>query len=67
MGKLTASQRKQIPQKDFALPSGRYPIENETHARNALARVSQFGTEREKVIVRERVRNKYPNIKIVGK
>jgi hypothetical protein len=62
MAKLTASARKKIPAKSFALPGGRYPIEDESHARNALSRVSQFGDEREKTIVRERVKRKYPNI-----
>lgn len=51
-----------MPQTEFALPEGRYPINDENHARNALARVSQFGNEREKVIVRERVKRKFPHI-----
>lgn len=67
MSKLTTKQRNALPDSDFALGSGHYPIENESHARNALARVSQFGSEREKVIVREKVKRKYPNINVGGK
>lgn len=62
MAKLTAAARKRIPAKDFALGKGRYPIENASHARNALARVSQFGTPAEKAKVRAAVHAKYPGI-----
>jgi predicted kinase len=30
-----------MPQSEFALPGGRYPVEDKNHARNALARASQ--------------------------
>ena len=43
---------------------GSYPIPDESHARNALARVSQHGSEAEKAKVRRAVAAKYPNIKI---
>lgn len=62
MSKLTAAARKKIPSKDFALGAGRYPIEDASHARNALARVSQFGTSSEKAKVRAAVHRKYPGI-----
>jgi hypothetical protein len=62
MSKLTAAARKAIPKKDFALPGGRYPIEDASHARNALARVSQHGSSEEKAKVRSAVHRKYPNI-----
>ncbi len=40
--KLTAKKRKQLAASQFALKSERkYPIENESHARNAKARASQ--------------------------
>jgi hypothetical protein len=60
--KLTAKARKRIPKKNFALPGGRYPINDANHARNALARVSQHGTPEEKARVRAKVHNKYPGI-----
>lgn len=62
-GKLTAKSRAEIPQKNFALPGGRYPIEDANHARNALARVSQHGSPEEKAEVRSKVEHKYPGIK----
>ena len=72
MAKLTTSRRKSLPSKDFALPgkgkgpsgkgAGSYPIEDKSHARNALARVSQFGSSGEKAKVRAAVKRKFPGI-----
>jgi hypothetical protein len=62
MAVLTAADRKKIPASDFALPGGRYPIHDENHARDALARVSANGTPEEKVKVRAAVHRKYPDI-----
>lgn len=61
-GKLTAADRHALPRKDFALPGGRYPIEDRSHGANALARVSQHGTPEEKARVREAVHRKYPDM-----
>lgn len=71
-GKLSAHERQSLPKSDFALPgkgegpkgagSGSYPIPDASHARNALARVSQHGTPAEKKEVREKVHEKYPGI-----
>jgi len=58
--KLTAKARKAIPTGEFALPGRRYPIEDRSHAANALARVSQHGTASEKSTVRAKVHAKYP-------
>ena len=41
MAKLTADARKKIPASQFALPGGRYPVEDKAHARDAKARASQ--------------------------
>jgi len=65
-GRLTAAQRHALPSSDFALPGERYPINNPSHARNALARVSQHGSPEEKQKVRSAVRRKYPGIKQAG-
>lgn len=62
MAKLTTKARKALPKDDFALGGGRYPIEDKSHARNALARVSQHGTPAEKSKVRSAVHRKYPGI-----
>ena len=68
MAKLTAKARKAIPTKDFAVKGRKYPIEDKSHARNALARVSQHGSPAEKAKVRAAVKRKYPDIghKAVG-
>lgn len=62
MAKLTTAARKKIAPQNFALPGRRYPIEDASHARNALARVSQHGTLAEKATVRAKVHAKYPGI-----
>ena len=62
MAELTTKQRNDLPDSAFALPGRRYPIQDESHARNALARVSQHGTPEEKRKVRAAVQRKFPNI-----
>lgn len=62
MAKLTAKARKAIAPKNFALPGRRYPIEDRSHAQNALARVSQHGTPAEQATVRANVHAKYPTM-----
>ena len=64
VAKLTAKARKKIKPKNFALPKKKaYPIQDKSHARNALARVSQHGTSAQKSKVRAAVKKKYPSIK----
>ena len=63
MTKLTAAKRNAIPPEDFAGPDRSYPINDDSHARNALARVSQHGTPALQARVRSAVKRKYPNIK----
>jgi len=63
MARLTAVRRKALSDRNFAESEERkYPIEDESHARNALARVSQFGSPAEKAKVRAEVHRKYPGI-----
>ncbi len=64
MSKLTAKVRNKIPGKDFAGPDRSYPVEDASHARNALARVSQHGSPELKAKVRAKVKSKYPGIKM---
>ena len=67
MAVLTSKARKALPTSTFALPGRRaYPLNNPSHARNALARVSQHGTPAEKAKVRAAVKRKYPSIKQGG-
>jgi hypothetical protein len=63
MARLKAAQRNKLPAKDFAGPARSYPIEDMSHARNALARVSQHGTADLKAKVRAKVHAKFPGIK----
>lgn len=64
MARLSASQRRNLPRGDFAMPKQRkYPINDRSHARNALARVSQHGSPAQKARVRAAVRRRYPGIK----
>ena len=67
MAVLSTAARKKLPAKSFAIPgkrpeSGSYPIPDASHARNALARVSQHGSSSEKARVRAKVHGKFPNI-----
>jgi hypothetical protein len=72
MAKLSSSSRSKMKPSSFALPgkgegkggkgAGSYPIPDASHARNALARVSQFGTPSEKATVRAAVKRKFPGI-----
>ena len=63
MAKLTAKQRNKLKSSSFAEPAQRaYPINDRAHARNALARVSQYGSPAEKAKVRAAVKKKYPDM-----
>jgi len=62
MAKLSYGERKELPAGDFAGPDRSYPINDPGHARNALARVSQFGSPALKAKVRAKVHKKYPSI-----
>lgn len=61
--KLTAKKRNSLPTSDFAVGNRKYPVENESHARNALSRVAVYGTPEEKAEVRKKVSQKFPGIK----
>jgi hypothetical protein len=77
MAILSNKRRQSLKSSQFALPgkgegkggkgAGSYPIPDESHARNALARVSQFGSSAEKATVRAKVASKYPGIEVTGK
>ena len=62
MAKLTTSERKHLATNQFALAGRRYPIDTKNRARNAKARVSQFGTPAEKKEVAAAVHRKFPDI-----
>lgn len=66
----TKGRRQRMSRASFAVPKGtgkkpgqaQYRIDDAAHARNALARVSQFGSAAEKRMVRRKVAAKYPSI-----
>lgn len=63
MAKLNAQRRKALPAGDFAGPGRSFPIEDASHARNALARASQFHPEL-KAKIRAKVARKFPGIQM---
>jgi hypothetical protein len=63
MAKLTAKTRNALPAKDFAGPDRSFPINDKNHARNAMARASQFHPEL-KAKIRAKVHRKFPDIKL---
>lgn len=60
---MNAKGRNRIKDSNFALPGRRYPIHDLAHARNALARVAQYGTPAEQAAVRAAVYRKYPQLR----
>lgn len=63
MAKLTASARNKIPTKSFALPAERkFPIEDHSHAVNALSRASSSPMDGIKAKVRAAVHRKFPDL-----
>jgi hypothetical protein len=62
MARLTTKQRKMLPATDFAGPDRSYPVEDASHARNALARASQFASPAVKSAVQAKVARKFPGI-----
>lgn len=67
MSILSTAQRKALPASAFALPGRRYPIHDEAHARDALARVAANGTPEEKAAVMAAVHRRYPAMGMAGK
>ncbi len=69
--KLSYKNRKKLADSDFCIvytsKTGKkvrkYPIPDISHAINALARVTQFGTSKQKKIVRSKVYERYPSLK----
>lgn len=62
MAKLTAAERKKIPDSEFAGPNRSFPIHDENHARAALSDVARTGSLELKARIRAAVHRKYPAI-----
>jgi glycosyltransferase involved in cell wall biosynthesis len=67
LAKLSAKSRKKLPKSDFAIPEERkYPVTDKAHAANAMARVAANGTVEEKRRVKNKVKQKYPDLPSVS-
>lgn len=66
MAKLTSKARNSLPGSAFAGPDRSYPIENASHARNALARAAQHASPELEAKIKSKVKRKFPNIKVEG-
>lgn len=66
MARLTTKARNALPDSAFAGPHRSFPVNNPSHARNALARASQFHPEL-KAKIRAKVHKKFPGIHIEGR
>jgi hypothetical protein len=61
MAKLTTKSRNALSSGSFALPGRRFPIEDASHARNALARASNASPS-EQATIRAKVHRKFHGI-----
>lgn len=66
MAKLTSKARNALPTSAFAGPDRSYPIEDASHARNALARAAQHASPALKAKIRAKVKRKFPDIHVEG-
>jgi hypothetical protein len=66
VAKLTARSRNALPAKEFAGPGRSFPIPDASHARNALARVSNKSPA-VKAEVRAKVHAAYPKIGLINR
>lgn len=62
--KLTSAKRNALPASSFAGPHRSYPINDASHARNALSRVSQFGSPALKSSIKGKVHRRFPGIHV---
>lgn len=62
MAPLTTKSRNALPTSSFAGPDRSYPINDPSHARNALSRAAQFASPSEQASIRAKVKKKFPSI-----
>jgi hypothetical protein len=62
MAKLKAAARNKLPSSSFAGPDRSYPINDASHARNALARASQNASPALKSKIQSKVHRRFPGI-----
>jgi hypothetical protein len=66
MAKLSTKERNKLSGSEFAGPDRSYPIEDASHARNALARAAQHASPELQSKIKAKVRRKFPNIRVEG-
>lgn len=67
MAVLSSAARNRLSKQSFVFPKERkYPIEDESHARNALARAAQHLGPEGQSKVKRAVKARYPSIKVEG-
>ena len=65
MGELTTKARNALSSSSFVFPEERaYPIQDEAHARNALARGKQHDTGARLAKIVRAVKRRYPGIEV---
>lgn len=62
MARLTAAQRKKLPDSAFAGPNRTFPIQDKSHARNALSRASGNASPSLEKKIDAKAHRKYPSI-----
>ena len=67
MAKLTSARRRALPSSIFALPGRHYPLNDKSHAKNALSRASADATPAQQATIKRKVHRLYPSIHIGGK
>jgi len=67
MAQLTSKGRNKLPGSAFAGPDRSYPIEDASHARNALARAAQHASPELQARIKAKVKRKFPGIAVEGK
>jgi hypothetical protein len=63
MARLTAKERNNLPDSDFAGPGRSFPVNNRGHAKAALGRASEYHPEL-KAKIRAKVAKKFPDMKL---
>lgn len=62
MAVLTTKARNALGSTQFAGPDRSYPIPDKSHARNALARASEYASPSEQASIKAKVKKKFPSI-----
>jgi hypothetical protein len=66
MAALTSTKRKALPDSAFAGPGRSFPIQDKSHARNALARAAQSATPDLQSTIKTKVKKRFPSIAVEG-